>query len=148
MYERALEIQEELKELTDRGLEIATKKNELKNELLVLERDYKFEFDYVYNVKSELYSGDSILSFSSLKGGDSIFRINRIIKNYDEYKVYYELFKPLHRIDENVWSVTYYRKFGVLLRCGGGYIILKDEVLCSDKEWNELIEGNVDKFLK
>ena len=149
MYERALEIQKELKELTDKGLEIATKKNELKNELLILGRDYVYKFDYEYKVRSEVYSnGDSCLSFSSLKNGDSLFRINRILKDYNKYKVYYELFKPLHYTDESVWSVTYYRKFGVLLRCGGGHIILKDEVQCNDREWGELIKGNVSKFLK
>ena len=85
----------------------------------------------------------------SLKLGDEVFTINRIMKNYDEYKIYYGLFKSIQPfVNKSVWSVTYYRRFGVLLRCGGGHLILNDEVLCSDEEWKELIKGNINKFLK
>jgi hypothetical protein len=45
-------------------------------------------------------------------------------------------------------SVTYYRnEYGVLNHSGGGYVLLKDGIPCSDDEWEQIKEGNIpDKF--
>lgn len=41
-------------------------------------------------------------------------------------------------------SVTYYRnEYGVLNHNGGGYVLLKDGIPCSDEEWEAIKQGNI-----
>lgn len=44
-------------------------------------------------------------------------------------------------------SVEYYRKYGVLFSRGIGHASLKDGVMCSKKEWEEIKDWNIKKFL-
>jgi hypothetical protein len=39
-------------------------------------------------------------------------------------------------------------KYGILFHEGGGYIMLKDKIPCSDEDWENIKIGNIKKFLK
>lgn len=47
--------------------------------------------------------------------------------------------------DKQLRSVGYYRVGGVLLHGGGGWIILKDQQVCTDEEWDRIKSGDVPK---
>jgi hypothetical protein len=44
-------------------------------------------------------------------------------------------------------SVTYYRVNTVLLHKNGGYLILKDDAICSDEDWQSLLNGVIPQHL-
>ncbi len=146
--ERALEIKDELEQIVDVYATLSERKKKLLMELRTIERGFTFKPEFRYVVVAKTMGVRGTFSYRNLNPGDETFRVKRVMVNYSEYESYYDLLKPLNLIDEEVRSVVYYRKFGVLLHCSSGHVLLNDEVLCSDTDWEELLSGNVDKFLK
>jgi len=52
--------------------------------------------------------------------------------------------KPLQRVS----SVKYFRVGEALVHEGGGHLVLDDYVECTDKDWEDIKAGKLDKFLK
>jgi len=84
---------------------------------------------------------------SKLLPGEEIVRIVYTLQNEDEKIAYMNLFGSINGSWETIIrSVTYFRRHGVLLQEGGGWIILNDMVPCNDEEWEEIKKGNFEKF--
>jgi len=71
------------------------------------------------------------------------------LKDSDKYVEYAKVFGSIvNAPSEKVSSVKYYIKYGILFHDGGGRLVLKDKIPCSDKDWEEIKKGNIKKFLR
>lgn len=84
-----------------------------------------------------LPAGTEILTLTATLMNDRIFE--DFMHHYGSISMYPEKTKR---------SLKYYRKHGILFHTGGGWSLLTDEQPCSDKNWNDIKNGNIPKKFK
>jgi hypothetical protein len=104
---------------------------------------------YTYEVYPHTQKESSLGWSSKIPVGQEYIVIRRYVSNmviFDDHLEYYG--SIMNKPEASVLSVTYYRKHGILLHESGGHLVLNDEQLCSDEEWNDLKNGNLGKFVR
>jgi len=119
---------------------------EKKQEIKKLEHELYME--QIANAKTLKAQYEQIVIYA--QNGNKSLRINSILTNQKIFDDHLHCFRSLvNPPKKEKLSVEYYRKHGLLLHQGGGWLILEDEQPCSDNEWEEIISGNIPKkFLK
>lgn len=102
---------------------------------------YTYEV-YIHKHKKDGWS-------SKIGDGQEYINIRRHVSNmviFDDHMAYYG--SIMNKPEASVLSVKYYRKHGLLMHDGGGHLVLKDEELCSDEDWEDIKNCVLDKFIK
>ena len=119
--------------------------NEVSEERDVHRKTLKAKYDHVIKVhtaKHSTWQGD-------LPEGTEYIVIMSHLTNKQDYEDHMHKYGSLMNAPkENTSSVKYYRVHGLLLYEGGGQLIIKDKVLCSDAEWAELVSGTIPEKFK
>jgi hypothetical protein len=88
--------------------------------------------------------------FFDVPPGKECVVIKGTLLNKEDYDDIMRLFGSLmNRPEDHFSSVTYWRTDeGILTHCGGGHLVLREPVLMSDDEWEDLKKGNVNKYMR
>lgn len=86
--------------------------------------------------------------FDRVPEGTEYVRITEYLLNENEKNEHIEAFGTvMGSWDASRRSVSYFRINGILLHEGGGYVIMKQYMECSDAEWEQIKQGNIPERL-